>query len=339
MAPTRNDEQIDPISAASAGMLALGVKADKRAHALGLLAEMIDRADHRGLVKFDDELMTMERRLGVSKCLDSYSWLEATGVVRRTHNGWTIPAIGAHSGPVGATATSMAVLAHHLEMNAAEITPIGAARAERDFRAVARRLPVMAGSIAAAAAAILGLVSFANKPDSPDHANDLASRSGALSTDAPSLPGTNIPGANDAAAPAPAPSAPSVGGTIPRPITGSATAVASGDTNPLECLLPDIKILAVDFTFGFDVLTGPTWTALVAGTVTNVDTQTASLDALRVALDLGNGAIAEGTGLLPSGELAPGHTGTFSALVPLGAERPTIATPTVTPTNWKSGGC
>lgn len=353
MSPARNDEQIDPLSAASAGMLAIGVKADRRAHALGLLAEMLDRADHRGLVRFDGEMMTMEERLGVRECLDSYSWLEATGVAKRTHNGWLIPSIRAHRGPVGATASSMAVVARHLELNAAEtgvarditskmpvpigasstaaITPIGAARDEGDARRVARRLPVMAGSIAAAAAAVLGFLSFADNSGGDDLQGDLASRSGTVSRDAVAAPGTGAAGVAGTAYP-------TVDGATTRSSSNSAIAAAGGSKSP-QCLLPDIKVLAVDFTFVPDVLTGPTWTALVAGTVTNVSTQTATLDGLRVVIDLGNGAVAEGAGLLPPGELAAGDTGTFSALVPLGAEKPEIAAPTVTAMNWKSAGC
>ncbi|HVE94730.1 MAG TPA: hypothetical protein VNB24_07390 [Acidimicrobiales bacterium] len=354
MSPSRNDEQIDPISAASAGMLAIGVKADKRAHALGLLAEMLDRADRRGVVRFDGEMMRMEERLGVHECLDSYSWLEATGVAKRTHVGWQIPAIRAHRGPVGVTASSMAILARHLEANAAEagidrditskmpmpvslganaeIAPIAAARADRDARALSRRLPVMAGSIAAAAAAVLGLISFANDSGSGDHRGDLASRSGSLTTDGSAAGGGSAAGLST-------PTAPTVGGvTASIPSSNSPVAAASGSKAP-PCLLPDIKVLAVDFTFVPDVLTGPTWTALVAGTITNVSSQAATLDGVRVLVDLGNGAVAEGAGLLPPGELAPGQTGTFSALVPLGADKPEIAAPTVTATNWKSTGC
>src|SRR5690348_16377427 len=104
----------DPLSAASAGLLALGVPRRRRNDALELLGAMIDLADENGKVTLDQKLFAVEKRLGVDESLDAYHWLETIDVVHRTGFGWTISNFDAHRDPVGVTADSMAVLRKHL---------------------------------------------------------------------------------------------------------------------------------------------------------------------------------------------------------------------------------
>jgi hypothetical protein len=335
-------------------MLALGVPADQRAHTLRVLSEMLDRADLRGRVKFDGALFAVEQRLGVDECVDAYALLETTGVARRTPTGWVIPAIKSHRGPAGANAASMAVLARHLAENAAEsgivrdavhatspsrgaaqlaeITPIGAARSKHAPVSLARRMPVMAGSVAAAAALLFGILSFTGRLETANPQADLASRNGAL----PSVPAVDQPAATVAGAV----------GTVPSVVTGatqpSSVATTSGGTTAspgLACLLPDIKVVSIDVAAVPGLLSAPTWTALVTGTVTNTGAETAALDAVKIVLDAGHGLLTEATTLLSVRELAPGATGTFSGLIPAGSVEPTNPTATVTATNWKTAGC
>ena len=346
------------MSAASAGMVALGVPAGRRAHALGVLSELLDRADAKGRVKFDDAMFAIEQRLGVDECLDAYTWLEKAGVAKRTPNGWVIRNIAAHRGPAGATAASMAVLARHLEENSAEcgverdgsdvvaeparsrgaaelaeITPIGAARA-KPVPAVSfsRRMPALAGSIAAAAALLVGLLSFTANDKVTDQRGDLASRSGALPSVEPKVA-------------QPAATIGAVAGSVPSVVTGvtepGSVATTPGTPAPtgLACLLPQIQVASLDFASVPSLLGGSTWTALVAGTVTNVSQDPATLDGVKVVLDLGNGVITEGTTVLSVSELAPGATGTFSGLIAAGSAKPENPSATVTATNWKSTGC
>lgn len=105
----------DPISAASTGLLALGVAPKRRMETLGLLAALLDLADERGEVLLDGELMETEERLGIDLCLEGYEWLERLNVIRRTWSGWLIPNFAAHRGPAGATVASLAVLRRHLD--------------------------------------------------------------------------------------------------------------------------------------------------------------------------------------------------------------------------------
>jgi hypothetical protein len=355
MSLTRGDQEMDPISAASAGMLALGVPADRRAHALGLLAEMIDRADTKGRVEFNDAVYAIEQRLGVARCLDAYEWLEGTGVVRRTPTGWVIKAIAAHRGPAAATAASMAVIARHLEENAAEsgvvregalapaavsrgaaqlaeITPIAAARAKAaPSLSFARRVPVMAGSVAAAAALLLGLLTISHKDPITDQRGDLASRSGSLpAVKTPAAPEVVVGGVN-----VPVPSV--VTGVVETP----AVATVPGAPTPggLACLLPQISVLSIDVVMVPNLLTGSTWTALVAGTVTNVSEHPATMDGVKILLDLGNGVVTEGSAVVSDTSLEPGISSTFSGIIAAGTARPENPSATVAATNWKSIGC
>ncbi|MEY2425907.1 MAG: hypothetical protein QOI61_1479, partial [Actinomycetota bacterium] len=105
----------DPISAASSGLLAIGVAPRRRMETLGLLAALLDLADERGDVLLDGALMETEERLGIDLCLEGYEWLEQIGVIQRNWSGWVIPNFTAHHGPVGATVESLAVLGRHLE--------------------------------------------------------------------------------------------------------------------------------------------------------------------------------------------------------------------------------
>lgn len=353
MSLPRDHQQIDALSAASAGMLALGVPTDRRVHAIRLLAEMLDRADADGRVNFDDGLYAIEQRLGVDECIDAYAWFEATGVAARTRTGWLIKGIDANRLPAGANAASVAILARHIAENRAEsntavsarkdapapsagaaqlasITPIGVAR-PRPVAApsLARRLPVMAGSLAAAAALVLGFVSFANRPDNTNSRGDLASRSQAL-RDAAAKPAVTVGGVTSAV-PNTAP-----GATAPASVVAPVAPTAPGG---VACLLPDIRVLSVDVAAVPGVLTGTEWTALVAGTVTNTSPYPATLDGVKVLVDLGAGAVVEGTALLSATKLDPGASGTFSSLIPAGSVEPLNPVATVAATNWKTSGC
>ncbi len=140
----------DPISAASTGLLALGVGPQRRMETLGLLAALLDLADEGGEVLLDGELITTEERLGIDLCLEGYEWLEQLDVLRRTWSGWVIVNFDAHGGPAGATAASIAVL--HRHANAfEEAEPVAVTPLRRR-----RRLAVVAASVAAGIAVFAG---------------------------------------------------------------------------------------------------------------------------------------------------------------------------------------
>src|SRR5690242_10414927 len=104
----------DPISAASAGLLALGVPPQRRMETLGLLSALLDLADERGEVMLDTALIETEERLGIDACLEGYEWLERLDVIRRTWSGWVIDNFAEHHGPVGMNAAALDVLARHM---------------------------------------------------------------------------------------------------------------------------------------------------------------------------------------------------------------------------------
>lgn len=153
----------DPISAASAGLRALGVSAPRRLETLVLLSALLDISDPQGEVVLDTTLIATEERLGIDSCLEGYEWLERLDIIRRTWAGWTIPAFAQHHGPAGMNAAAMAVLARHLPAPAdPALVAARDAPAADDvipvlrLRPWRRRAPAVAASIAAGIAALAG---------------------------------------------------------------------------------------------------------------------------------------------------------------------------------------
>ncbi|HVT75704.1 MAG TPA: hypothetical protein VHD87_01645 [Acidimicrobiales bacterium] len=175
---TTADQPDDPISAASSGLLALGVAPQRRVETLGLLSALIDLADEDGAVALDNDLMATEERLGIDACLEGYEWLERLDVIRRTYSGWEIQNFASHHGPAGMAEAAMDVLARHLRPSEAEaptaevplasVTPLvlrAAVPAEPVAAVVPlaswrRRIPVVAASVAAGVAVIAGASQF-----------------------------------------------------------------------------------------------------------------------------------------------------------------------------------
>ncbi len=152
----------DPISAASSGLLAIGVAPRRRMETLGLLAALLDLADEQGEVLLDGALMATEERLGIDLCLEGYEWLEQLGVIERTWSGWVIPNSASHGGPIGATVDSLAVLGRHLEYRDAvaavtAVQPPAPVEVPVSTRITwRRRVPAVAASVAAGIAVLAG---------------------------------------------------------------------------------------------------------------------------------------------------------------------------------------
>jgi hypothetical protein len=184
-----NDD--DPISAASSGLLAIGVAPRRRMETLGLLAALLDLADERGEVLLDSALMETEERLGIDLCLEGYEWLEQLDVIQRTWSGWVIPNFDAHNGPVGATFESLAVVGRHLEHreNVAAVVPLAPVEAPAIRHLTwRRRLPVVAASVAAGVAVLAGATQLV-----PQAA--VTTRNAAVGTNATDNVGTGAVGA------------------------------------------------------------------------------------------------------------------------------------------------
>ena len=156
----------DPISAASSGLLALGVTPQRRLETLGLLSALLDLADERGEVLLDSALIETEDRLGIDACLEGYEWLERIDVIRRTWSGWVITNFHAHHGPAGMTAASMDVLRRHLSSADAPVAalprrvPVEATAPVVTLPTWRRRLPAVAASVAAGVAVLAGATQF-----------------------------------------------------------------------------------------------------------------------------------------------------------------------------------
>ena len=94
-----NHQQTDPLSAASTGLVALGLNWEQRAETLALLAALIDLADNSGEVLLDSALLRVEERLGIDLCLSGYERLEQLAIVHRTWSGWVIRNFETHARP------------------------------------------------------------------------------------------------------------------------------------------------------------------------------------------------------------------------------------------------
>jgi hypothetical protein len=156
----------DPLSAASAGLLALGIERSRRAETLELLGAMIDLADANGAVLVDGALYSVEQRMGIDACLEAYSWLEQAGVITRTGLGWDIAGFAAHAGPVGETMASIQVLRRHLDsVGRDEPVLTLVADAPSGDKVVAlrrwrRAVPAAAVGLAASVAVVAGVAQF-----------------------------------------------------------------------------------------------------------------------------------------------------------------------------------
>ena len=308
---------------------------------------MLDRADESGHVTLNDSLYAVEQRLGVDECLDAYSWLEVIKVVRRTGDGWTIPAMAEHSGPVGATADSLAVLRRHLDKvgqpdlqlvpalavaEEPEETPVGVIALRRWRRAV----PIAAG-VAASVAALTGATQLI--PQAASNARDVALRADAPTTHVSAGPiaaaVTTVTNAVNATTGKTTPTiaaAPTL--TTSPPIAGTLTSIV--------CAVPQIlatvtDVALVQLPLTFDEHGKPLWAAVVTGTVANNTADTLVLQGLSVVAHVVGGDTAPVQALLTTPLLTPNTVAPFSAVVALGSVRPSEAvTATAQPTGSKS---
>lgn len=222
----------DPISAASSGLLALGVTSRRRMETLGLLGALLDLADERGEILLDSALMETEERLGLDLCLEGYEWLEQLGVIRRTWSGWQIPNFSSHRGPAGATETALALLRRHvgadfdvvIPMPTREPTPVVA-----PLKPWRRRVPVMAAGVAAGIAALAGATQFV--PQAAVSTRDAAIRT---SGTARPVAGAGAPAATEATTAA---------STAATDAVGTAPSLDAVTTTTSTTLLPSVPCL------------------------------------------------------------------------------------------------
>lgn len=326
----------DPLSAASAGLVALGIDRARRVDVLEVLGALLDHADPTGNVVLDQTLFAREEHLGVDKCLDAYALLEQLDVVNRTDRGWTINDFRWHAGPVGETEASLAVLRKHLssigsdaslddlgpvpaelapvsepvlaEIMSAPVVPLGRIR---------RAVPIAAG-VAASVAVVFGATQFV--PQAAVTGRNAAQSSGAptsvvrhatQSTASPITGAVNQPGSTIAPTTAPT-LGPSTTATTP---TG------------LNCVLPKVltnvkSVSVVSVPLAGDA--GATlWTAVINGTATLTDTDTSLvLPALEVVVHLADGDTDPVQATLTTPLLTPNKAAPFTAIVALGNVKP-----------------
>lgn len=327
----------DPLSAASAGLVALGIDRARRVDVLEVLGCLIDHADVTGHVVLDQVLFLREEALGVDKCLDAYAVLEELDVVRRTERGWRIVGYAAHNGPVGETEASLAVLRKHLasvgrdteeaEPEAATPppvmepirTPVGVAAMGRvtPLRRTRRAVPIAAG-LAASAAVFAGVTQFI-----PQAA--VSGRNAAVTADAPTTakPRGNTPTSNLV-------TGSTVGGPATTAGAGTATTAATPTTpgpGGAACVVPNVvaTVTSIEIT-RVGLLGNGLWSAVVQGTATLRDSEDALLlPALDVVVHLANGDTAPVKATLVSPLLQPGTPAPFSTFVALGADKPAEA--------------
>lgn len=327
----------DPLSAASAGLVALGIERSRRVDVLEVLGCLLDHADPSGDVVLDRELFSHEESLGVDKCLDAYALLEQLDVVSRTDNGWTITDYRFHEGPAGETEASLAVLRKHL-------ASIGVEAPSRDLEEVAfeqlpaaaavavviepapivpikrwrRAVPVAAG-IAASAAAFVGATQLV-----PQAA--VSGRNAALSSDAPTtIVAKNVTPSTNGVRGTVLPNA-TVGSTVTSALAGTST--TQSPASPLDCLLPQVltSVKSIDIVrLPLGGKNGETiWAAVVKGTATLTNSDTSLLlPALNVVAHLADGDTDAVQATLGAPLLVPDKASAFNAVVALGATKPT----------------
>ncbi|MBA2610048.1 MAG: hypothetical protein H0U92_13995 [Actinobacteria bacterium] len=342
-------QELDPLSAASAGLFARGIKGNRRSEVLELLSAMLDLADAEGTVALDDALYATEQRLGVNYCLEASTWLEELGVVIRTCNGWAIPAFALHLGPDGNTMESMQVLQLHLAALRSDSTeeteivalPIGPADPSLDPRVVVpmkrwrRTVPMAAAGIAASIAVVAGVSQIV-----PQAA--VSGRDAALHADAPTSVVAGASGALRSSVPAVAGGATSTSVAAGSPTSAAAAPSTGGLLNGVVCVAPrvltaitSVEIVALPLA-GDDGQT--IWVAVVKGTTTLTDTETAVLlPGLSVVGHVIDGDTEAVLATLGAPLLVPDQASAFSAVISLGSTKPTTAvTATATPTGLKT---
>jgi hypothetical protein len=338
--------ELDPLSAASAGLFARGIKGNRRSEVLELLSSMLDLADGEGNVALDEALYAVEQRLGVNYCLEAYTWLEEMGVVTRTSNGWAIPAFGLHIGPVGNTVDSMHVLQRHLAaMRAeAEATPLVVVPvpAEADPEVVVpmkrwrRSVPMAAAGIAASVAVVAGVSQFV--PQAAVSGRNAAVRAAAPTSVIPHAAAgapTTVAGAGVGRSTTSAVAANPSTSAVATPSTGGVVAA-------VVCLAPRV----VTAITSVDVVALPLagdhgqtiWAAVVKGTAALSESDAAVLlPGLSVVGHLVDGDTDPVLANLAAPMLVPGKPALFSAVVALGNQKPaTEVTATATPAGLKT---
>lgn len=204
--------QTDPLSAASSGLVALGLNWEQRAETLALLAALIDLADDSGEVLLDSSLLRVEERLGIDLCLHGYERLEELAIIHRTWSGWVIRNFATHTGPEGKTLDSMEVVRRHGELlrqeRTAEPTRVPAEEAAPvvTIGTWRRRVPLMVAGVAAGLATVAGATQFVPQAAvTTQHASNQATVTTVVPTIAPTVaatPTTAAPTDTTAAAPA-----------------------------------------------------------------------------------------------------------------------------------------
>lgn len=338
--------ELDPLSAASAGLFARGIRGNRRSEVLELLSSMLDLADGEGNVALDDALYAVEQRLGVNYCLEAYTWLEEMGVVTRTGNGWAIPAFGLHIGPVGNTVESMQVLQRHLAVmrTEAEATPLVLVPTppEPDREVVVpmkrwrRAVPMAAAGIAASVAVVAGVSQFV-----PQAA--VSGRNASLRADAPTsvvpraaaAPRTNVPGVGVGRSTTSAVAASPSSSAAATPSTGGVVAAVACLAPRVVTAITSVDVVALPLAGDH----GQTiWAAVVKGTATLSESDAAVLlPGLSVVGHVVDGDTDAVLANLTAPMLVPGKPALFSAIVALGNQKPTTAvTATATPAGLKT---
>ena len=311
--------QDDPISAASTGLIELGIDRSRRMDALEVLGCLIDHADSAGNVVLDRELVSQEETLGVDKCLEAYTLLERLDVVTRTDRGWSIANFHLHQGPVAETAASLAILRKHMVAPNVEIVFEAAPKkpAVAPLHRWRRAVPVAAG-IAASAAALVGATQLL-----PQAA--VSGRNAAHSADSPTSVVRRALEATTRATTEKAQPRSTVASTA---TSALATTPPSNGAAPLACLLPQV-LATVD---SVDVVQVPLggkngqtiWTAVVKGTATLTNTdKTLLLPTLNVVAHLADGDSEAVPATLTTRLLTPNQAAPFNAVVALSARKPT----------------
>ena len=297
---------------------------------------MLDLAQADGTVEIDEALMLVEQRLGVSRCLDMYGWLEYLQVIRRTETGFDIPNFEDHRGPVGITADSFAVLRRHLDsVGTEDLAPAIAlvadapdVEAETPVRVIAMRrwrrtVPIAAG-IAASVAALAGASQLI-----PQAA--VTGRNVALSADAPTSVVTAKAG--DVAKSAVDTAKTSAGAVTSKTLTTSAPAViaatpTTGVVAGVVCAVPQLvtavtSVSIVQLPISLDALGAPIWAAVVSGTVTNTTADSVAVQGVNVIAHVVDGDSAPVAATLLSPLLLANSSAPFNAVIALGSVHPT----------------
>ena len=293
---------------------------------------MLDLAQPDGTVEIDDALMSVEQRLGVSRCLDMYGWLEALEVIQRTETGFAIPNFAEHRGPVGATGDSFAVLRRHLDsVGTEDLAPAIALVSsvpktdEPPVRVVAlrrwrRTVPIAAG-IAASVAALAGASQLI-----PQAA--VTGRNVALTADAPTSVVTAKPGTAAAitAAKRAASAVHKDTATTTAPSAIAATPRTDGVAG-IVCAVPQLvtavtSVSIVQLPLSFDDQGRQLWAAVVSGTVTNTTAASVPVQGINVIAHVVDGDSAPVTATLLSPLVLANSSSAFSAVVALGSVHP-----------------